>query len=249
MKLQRNFILKVPVLCLREAKLTDNLIIKGAKSQMVSKSKLRTLITVMTFSSSFLLLCNLSQAATVTGTFMTSRRMGGRPPKTLNFLNTYGYNTKLSVKDTSRPAVTVWSIVNDGSSPIPKVTQDTREVSISVGTNWNLPINLSFQDKYMASNTETYTIAPKTKGRLIFEWIGDEILPGGTIKTQQKDSSGNTFGPITTSSIGSGFYSYTGQYVFKETPVPEPLTILGSATALGFGALLKREYAKKQNKS
>jgi len=32
-------------------------------------------------------------------------------------------------------------------------------------------------------------------------------------------------------------------------PVPEPLTILGSATALGFGALLKRESSKKKNKS
>ena len=31
--------------------------------------------------------------------------------------------------------------------------------------------------------------------------------------------------------------------------VPEPLTILGSATALGFGALLKREHSKKQKKS
>lgn len=31
--------------------------------------------------------------------------------------------------------------------------------------------------------------------------------------------------------------------------VPEPLTIFGSATALGFGALLKRESSKKKNKS
>ncbi|MEQ9356947.1 MAG: PEP-CTERM sorting domain-containing protein [Coleofasciculus chthonoplastes F1-TOW-03] len=31
--------------------------------------------------------------------------------------------------------------------------------------------------------------------------------------------------------------------------VPEPLTILGSATALGFGALLKRQQSRKQNKS
>lgn len=31
--------------------------------------------------------------------------------------------------------------------------------------------------------------------------------------------------------------------------VPEPLTIIGSATALGFGALLKREHSKKQKKS
>lgn len=33
------------------------------------------------------------------------------------------------------------------------------------------------------------------------------------------------------------------------TAVPEPATILGSATALGFGALLKRRNSKKQNKS
>lgn len=30
-------------------------------------------------------------------------------------------------------------------------------------------------------------------------------------------------------------------------PVPEPLTIIGSATALGIGALLKRESSKKKN--
>jgi hypothetical protein len=34
----------------------------------------------------------------------------------------------------------------------------------------------------------------------------------------------------------------------SSTPVPEPLTLLGSATALGFGALLKRQYSK-QHKS
>lgn len=32
-------------------------------------------------------------------------------------------------------------------------------------------------------------------------------------------------------------------------PVPEPLTILGSATALGIGGLLKREHSKKQKKN
>lgn len=31
-------------------------------------------------------------------------------------------------------------------------------------------------------------------------------------------------------------------------PVPEPLTILGSAVALGFGGLLKKEYSKKHKK-
>jgi hypothetical protein len=36
---------------------------------------------------------------------------------------------------------------------------------------------------------------------------------------------------------------------FVSKPVPEPLTILGSATALGIGGLLKREQSKKRNKN
>jgi hypothetical protein len=39
------------------------------------------------------------------------------------------------------------------------------------------------------------------------------------------------------------------EVAFTGTPVPEPLTILGSATALGIGGLLKREHSKKKNKS
>jgi len=37
--------------------------------------------------------------------------------------------------------------------------------------------------------------------------------------------------------------------VSDPTPVPEPLTILGSTTALGFGVLFKREHSKRQNKT
>lgn len=44
---------------------------------------------------------------------------------------------------------------------------------------------------------------------------------------------------------GTGYnVSITGDF----NPVPEPLTILGSATALGIGGLLKREHSKKQKK-
>ena len=43
------------------------------------------------------------------------------------------------------------------------------------------------------------------------------------------------------------FSAEAGTFTFEH--VPEPLTILGSATALGFGALLKRESSKKKNKS
>ncbi|MEQ9624207.1 MAG: PEP-CTERM sorting domain-containing protein [Coleofasciculus chthonoplastes F1-TOW-03] len=37
--------------------------------------------------------------------------------------------------------------------------------------------------------------------------------------------------------------------VSDSTPVPEPLTILGSATALGFGALFKREHSIRRKKA
>ena len=38
-------------------------------------------------------------------------------------------------------------------------------------------------------------------------------------------------------------------YKADAEPVPEPLTILGSATALGIGGLLKRQQSKKNNKA
>jgi len=43
-------------------------------------------------------------------------------------------------------------------------------------------------------------------------------------------------------------YDFSDVFTVSATPVPEPLTILGSATALGFGALLKRESSKKRKK-
>jgi len=38
----------------------------------------------------------------------------------------------------------------------------------------------------------------------------------------------------------------TSALTVEPVPIPEPLTILGSVTALGFGTLLKREYSKKR---
>ncbi|MFP4101719.1 PEP-CTERM sorting domain-containing protein [Coleofasciculus sp.] len=45
------------------------------------------------------------------------------------------------------------------------------------------------------------------------------------------------------------FYVKTDKYKYKYYNSPEPLTILGSATALGFGALFKRQQSRKQKKS
>ena len=47
--------------------------------------------------------------------------------------------------------------------------------------------------------------------------------------------------------VGDNGEVAAGQIIVSDQPmnVPEPLTILGSATALGFGAFLKREHARK----
>jgi len=39
-------------------------------------------------------------------------------------------------------------------------------------------------------------------------------------------------------------YGYGGNVVPVSEPVPEPLTMLGAAAALGYGAILKRKYSK-----
>ena len=41
---------------------------------------------------------------------------------------------------------------------------------------------------------------------------------------------------------------FTGVYQVQTQPVPEPLTIIGSGIALGFGANLKRKFAKSNKK-
>ncbi|MEQ9550086.1 MAG: PEP-CTERM sorting domain-containing protein [Coleofasciculus sp. G3-WIS-01] len=50
--------------------------------------------------------------------------------------------------------------------------------------------------------------------------------------------------------IGGGGFAFDNfnatQSTVNPEPVPEPLTILGSATALGFGGLLKRQHSQKQ---
>lgn len=68
-------------------------------------------------------------------------------------------------------------------------------------------------------------------------WVKIEAKNGG--------SPANEFIIYSASQGGAEFYVD----MTSVEPVPEPLTILGSATALGFGALLKREHSRKQKKS
>lgn len=65
----------------------------------------------------------------------------------------------------------------------------------------------------------------------------------------------NTFTPNIVSSqairiqYGTSWNAGIDNINFDQEPVPEPLTILGSVTALGIGGLLKRKHSKKQKKS
>lgn len=63
--------------------------------------------------------------------------------------------------------------------------------------------------------------------------------------------SSNTLG-ITTSNfpnlVAFGTSTLADENPFTIRPVPEPLTILGSGIALGFGALMERKYSRKRKK-
>jgi hypothetical protein len=61
-----------------------------------------------------------------------------------------------------------------------------------------------------------------------------------------KDASGEIFA---TGSFTSQGNLGTNSYSISATPVPEPLTIIGSGIALGFGGFLKRKQKAAQNKS
>lgn len=57
---------------------------------------------------------------------------------------------------------------------------------------------------------------------------------------------GNHNTNVSSSSVGQVSYTLRQE---ATTPVPEPLTLLGSVAALGFGALLKQEHSRKHKKS
>lgn len=77
------------------------------------------------------------------------------------------------------------------------------------------------------------------------------VLKGGPTFSAYKIATGTTSGTWNTDGIVTGGgqagpgLSHMTFYKMDATPVPEPLTILGSATALGIGGLLKREQSKK----
>jgi hypothetical protein len=98
------------------------------------------------------------------------------------------------------------------------------------------PLNNSFQNA-------SYALYPL--GLSVSQTGIEDLLVSGenTLYVYQRDG-----GAVVSGSIFSAHINVDTSGVPPE-PVPEPLTILGSATALGFGAFLKREHSRKQKKS
>ena len=74
-------------------------------------------------------------------------------------------------------------------------------------------------------------------------------LSSGSSETFLLNISGN-FGAtpaVTLSNFALKFQTQDGSY--EAASVPEPITVVGSGLALGFGALFKRELSKKRNKA
>jgi hypothetical protein len=69
----------------------------------------------------------------------------------------------------------------------------------------------------------------------------------GEVAAQRRPVKFQTF-TITARDVPSGFVNPDfGGNPLDPTPVPEPLTILGSLAALGFGSRCQKEFAKKQS--
>lgn len=113
----------------------------------------------------------------------------------------------------------------------------------------------------LVSITEGLGVA-NSLGEDLFDSVGDNYIIGtGDYFTFTPTFYVSKFAPIQTYSATFKLLDVTedpnhipfgesGTFTlnFEPQPIPEPITILGASTALGFGALFKRELSKKQKK-
>jgi hypothetical protein len=104
------------------------------------------------------------------------------------------------------------------------------------GETRNLSFNLNAGE--LVRSAKPNTVSVDTSNNFPFGISGAFLFGSETVAIGELNGN-RSFG---TGSSGTTTISLTAQ------PVPEPLTILGSATALGIGAVLKKKSTKKQNK-
>jgi len=96
------------------------------------------------------------------------------------------------------------------------------------------------------SNGVSFTIDSSSVEAGLFAFSPSLLFKLGKFSGIFTDGSGSVFGTGTfTSQGGVG----TNSYSISAQPVPEPLTIIGSGIALGFGGFLKRKQKAAEKKS
>jgi hypothetical protein len=99
--------------------------------------------------------------------------------------------------------------------------------------DWN---NLSVTSDYVASN-----------GSRLIDIIGSAVIRGSNTVTGTGSSSPN-FKVVKATVKGKAIYTGDGAAAFNySVDVPEPLSMLATASALGFGGLFQRQRTKRQN--
>lgn len=124
-------------------------------------------------------------------------------------------------------------------------TPDVTATFYDKGTVFDLASSTSqFTDGFKQMDVCVYSSNNCTGGD-----IKDGLQSGGSSDTFQLLLTGN-FGSepeVTLSSFAAKFQTQSGSYT--TAGVPEPITMVGSGLALGFGALFKKEASKKRKKA
>jgi len=115
-------------------------------------------------------------------------------------------------------------------------------------------IHLSFDAVLDSGQVEIIETASDMSGNVLGQLFADNITGGAFPDLADSDTFDQPVYEFQvlkninlTSEIGTGLSNMTTIDQEYTTPVPEPLTILGSAAALGFGVAFKKEQSRKKS--
>jgi|SRR4028118_2001554 hypothetical protein len=106
-----------------------------------------------------------------------------------------------------------------------------------------------FDDKELAFNSllsrtvSNYTATTTEVIASLFFTVRPGVVKDGTTDLTQVNVS-YSFTDPKLGVVGATTYVSNRETILDVEPVPEPLTMLGAAAALGYGAILKRKYSK-----
>lgn len=176
--------------------------------------------------SSLGLLALTTEAQAYSFKFLTSSPSGPDPTSPTNFDFQFGVDPGETFSPSSTLSVAGFEDISGGS---------TFGVTTSNPNNDILPAPFFFQ--YAGSSADNKTAYFSLNGSL-----------AGSAQTIYFQTFRVTAMAVPSGEVFANFGGGPGGQL-PPTPVPEPLTILGSLAALGFGAFGQKEYAKKQSQN